>query len=122
MTFGLRRYAANTGCLCSAATATSTPCRGFEGSGGEGKFLSKTVSDPFPPPVSEARWTRTIYRLAGLPAFSKVFLGIMTPAGEILGSATPLLRRFLTSIFGGEKRYLTPLHPPNIAELAVPFC
>src|SRR5271157_2701603 len=35
----------------------------------------------------------------------------MALAGEIAGTVTALLRRFLTFIFGGEKRFLTPFHP-----------
>ena len=34
----------------------------------------------------------------------------MALAGEIAGTVTALLRRFLTFIFGGEKRFLTPFH------------
>ncbi len=35
----------------------------------------------------------------------------MALAGETAGTVTALLRRFLTFIFGGEKRLLTPFHP-----------
>ena len=51
---------------------------------------------------------RALDRLGALPAFAKVFAGFIALVGEIAGTVTALLRRFLTFILGREKRYLTP--------------
>jgi hypothetical protein len=44
-------------------------------------------------------------------SFCQSFGWIIVLAGESARTVTALLRRFLTFIFGGEKRFLTPFPP-----------